>query len=260
MLDAAFDEAAAQEGHADFEYGEQILMLYHLANALERDRGKAENRVQRRDYSFYVEDGKVQIEPRKRGSPVDKVVSELMILVNGEWGRSLAEAGLPGMFRTQAGGKVKMSTVAAPHEGLGVSQYLWASSPLRRYADLVNQRQLVSVLRGAEPAFAPRDQELFEIMREFELAYDAYAEFQRTMERYWCLRWLMQEQVSELVAEVIRDDLVRFERLPLVCRAQSLPSLSSGTRIEVTVSDVDMLSLGLRCEHKKTLEPDEITT
>ena len=118
-----------------------------------------------------------------------------------------------------------MSTVAAPHEGLGVGQYIWASSPLRRYADLVNQRQLISVIRGAEPAFSASDQDLFEIMRGFELAYDAYAEFQRSMERYWCLRWLVQEKVTEISAEVIRDDLVRFESVPLVCRAHSLPSL-----------------------------------
>ncbi len=260
MLDAEFDEQAAEAGSANFEYGEQLLLLYRLASGLERGRGKAENRLQRRDYSFYVEDDHVRIEPRKRGSPVDKIVSELMILVNGEWARLLAEAGLPGLFRTQASGKVKMSTVAAPHEGLGVDQYIWASSPLRRYADLVNQRQLISVLRGVEPAFPPRDQQLFEIMRGFELAYDAYAEFQRTMERYWCLRWLLQEQVTEISAEIVREDLVRFERLPLVCRAHSLPSLLPGARVEVAVSDVDLVELGLRCEHKRILEPSEITT
>ena len=260
VLDAEFDEQAAEAGRADFEYGEQLLLLYRLASELERRRGKAENRVQRRDYSFYVEGDRVRIEPRKRGSPVDKIVSELMILVNGEWARMLAEADLPGLYRTQASGKVKMSTVAAPHEGLGLDQYLWASSPLRRYADLVNQRQLISVLRGAEPAFAPRDQQLFEIMRGFEVAYDAYADFQRTMERYWCLRWLLQEQVTELSAEIVRDELIRFERLPMVCRTHSLPSLAPGTRVEVAVSDVDLVELGLRCEHKKILEPSVITT
>jgi exoribonuclease-2 len=96
-------------------------------------------------------------------------------------------------------------------------------------------------------------------MRGFELAYDAYAEFQRTMERYWCLRWLLQEQATELAAEIVRDDLVRFDRLPLVCRAHSLPALPPGTPVEVAVSDVDLVELSLRCEHKKTLEPSEIS-
>ena len=80
------------------------------------------------------------------------------------------------------------------------------------------------------------------------------------MERYWCLRWISQEQATELTAEVVRDDLVRFERLPLVCRAQSLPALPAGARVEIAVSGVDLLELGLRCEHKKTLEPSEIST
>ncbi|UCH48586.1 MAG: RNB domain-containing ribonuclease [Betaproteobacteria bacterium] len=259
VLDVEFDEQAAQTGSAEFEFGEQLLFLYRFAGKLERARGQNENRMPRADYSFYVEDDHVRIEPRKRGSPIDKVVSELMILVNSKWAQLLAESKLPGLFRTQASGKVKMSTVAAPHEGLGVNQYIWASSPLRRYADLVNQRQLISVLRGAEPAFAPSDENLFEIMRSFELAYDAYAEFQRTMERYWCLRWLLQEQVTEITAEVIRDDLVRFETLPLVCRAHSLPPLSPGERVEVSVSDVDLIEIMVRCEYKKTLEPSQIT-
>jgi exoribonuclease-2 len=259
VLDVEFDEEAARTGHADFDFGEQLLFLYRFAASLERARGKNENRMPRADYNFYVENDHVRIERRKRGSPVDKVVSELMILVNSKWAQLLAESNLPGLFRTQASGKVKMSTVAAPHEGLGVNQYIWASSPLRRYADLVNQRQLISVLRGAEPAFAPSDQNLFEIMRGFELAYDAYAEFQRSMERYWCLRWLVQEQVNEIAAEVIRDDLVRIESVPLVCRAHSLPALPPGGRVQVSVSDVDLMEIMVRCEYEKTLEPSHIT-
>lgn len=259
VLDREFDEQAAQAGRAEFEFGKQLLLLYRFAAQLERARGQDENRMPRVDYSFYVENEHVRIEPRQRGAPVDKVVSELMILVNSQWAALLAGSNLPGLFRTQAGGKVKMSTVAAPHEGIGVSQYIWASSPLRRYADLVNQRQLISVLCGAEPAFSPGDEGLFEIMRGFELAYEAYAEFQRTMERYWCLRWLLQERVTEIAADVIRDELVRLESVPLVCRVHSLPSLPPGGRIEVAVSDVDLMEIMVRCEYKKTLEPSRIT-
>lgn len=259
ILDTDFSEEAVAAGHVDFEYGEQLLTLHRFAATAERRRGKNENRVQRHDYSFYVENDRVRIELRKRGSPVDKVVSELMILVNSEWGRLLAEEKLPGLYRTQAGGKVKMSTVAAPHEGLGLDCYVWASSPLRRYADLINQRQLVSILHGVEPAFAPGDQQLFEIMRGFELAYDGYAEFQRSMERYWCLRWLLQEQLNEVGAEVIRDELVRLQNLPLVCRVPSLPPLPAGTIVELRVSDVDLIELSLHCEYQNTVESDAIS-
>ncbi len=255
MLDREFDDDAVAAGHADFEFGEELLLLFRFAVCLERQRGKNENRVQRPDYSFYVEDDRVRIVPRKRGAPLDKLVSELMILVNGEWARLLGEASLPGLYRTQASGKVKMSTVAAPHEGLGLEQYIWASSPLRRYADLANQRQLISVVRQSAPAYPPRDQTLFEVMRGFELAYDAYAEFQRSMERFWCLRWLLQEQPAEVRAEVIRDDLVRFQDIPLVCRVPSMPQLPAGTIVELGVSDIDLIELTLHCEYISTAEP-----
>jgi len=260
MLDQKFDENAVAAEHTDFEFGEELLLLYQFAVSLERQRGKNENRVQRTDYSFYVDDDQVRIVPRKRGAPLDKLVSELMILVNGEWARLLSEANLPGLYRTQVGGKVKMSTVAAPHEGLGLEQYVWSSSPLRRYADLANQRQLISVVRELTPAYPPRDQTLFEIMRGFELAYDAYADFQRSMERYWCLRWLLQEQPAEVRAEVIRDDLARFKEIPLVCRVLSMPQAPSGTIVQLGVSDVDLIELTLHCEYLTTVEPTAMNT
>ena len=95
-----------------------------------------------------------------------------------------------------------MSTKPEPHQGLGVAQYLWASSPLRRYSDLVNQRQLLAVLDGSKAPYADGDAELFAVLGDFELTYAQYAEFQNQMEHYWCLRWLAQEGVTEATATV----------------------------------------------------------
>ena len=72
---------------------------------------------------------------------------------------------------------------------------------------------------------------LLAALRDFELAYDAYAEFQRSMERYWCLRWIEQEHVTELDATVIRDNLVRCNRLPLVMRVPSLRDAAAGATL-----------------------------
>ena len=254
-LEAHFSEQAVAAGTVDFEFGEELLLLYRFASYLERRRGK-EGNTDRVDYSFYVDDDRVRIVPRKRGSAIDKVVSELMILVNGEWARQLTDAGFPGFYRTQTSGKVRMSTVPARHEGLGLAQYIWASSPLRRYADLLNQRQLVCVLRGDPPVYAPRDERLFEIMRGFDLAYDAYSEHQRLMERYWCLRWLVQHNVVDIQGKVIRDELVRFDGIPLVCRTQSMPQLTRGESVQLRVSDIDLFELTLRCEYQGTLGAD----
>ncbi len=249
-LDRVFDETAVASGRVDSEFGEALLLLYRLAVGLEQRRGKSDAGEQRVDYSFHVEDGRVRIEPRRRGAPTDRVVSELMILVNSTWARQLMAADIPGLFRAQANGKVRMSTVPAPHQGLGVDAYLWASSPLRRYADLVNQRQLLATLAGDAPPYGTKDGVLFEILRGFELAYDAYADFQRQMERYWCLRWLQQEQVEASGAEVVRDELVRIDRLPLVCRVPALPSLAPGTRVRVALSSIDLLDLSVRCDYR----------
>jgi exoribonuclease-2 len=51
-------------------------------------------------------------------------------------------------------------------------------------------------------------------MRDFELTYAAYAEFQRGMERYWCLRWLRQAGHPAMNARVLRESLVRLEDIP----------------------------------------------
>ena len=253
-LEAQFNEEQLALGRVDHRFGEPLLLLWRLAVKLERQRGKDEPAIARADYNFYVDDDRVSIVERRRGSPIDKVVSEMMILVNTEWGRQLAENEIPALYRAQASGKVKMSTVPAPHQGLGVAQYIWASSPLRRYADLVNQRQLLSLVRNEPPAYPPRDERLLVILRDFELAYDAYAEFQRGMERYWCLRWLIQEGVVVTGADVLREELVRIDRIPLVARVPSMPVAPPGSRVELALSDIDLLELSLHCEFKRPLD------
>ena len=253
-LEAQFNEQQLGAGQVDHRFGGQLGLLWRLAVKLERQRGKDEFAMARADYSFYTDNDRVSIVERRRGSPIDKVVSEMMILVNTEWARLLAQRGIPALYRAQAGGKVKMSTVPAPHQGLGVPQYVWASSPLRRYADLVNQRQLLSMVRSEPPVYAPDDERLLVILRDFELAYDAYAEFQRSMERYWCLRWLIQEGVSLTNADVLREELVRIDRIPLVARVPSLPVLAPGSRVELAVSDIDLLELTLHCEFRRPLD------
>jgi exoribonuclease-2 len=254
-LEPLFNEGTVEQGVIEHTYGPELKRLWDWAGQLERARrGDAPEGDQRPEYHFRVENDRVQITRRARGTPIDKVVSELMIYVNSTWGRRLAESEAAAIYRVQGGGKVRMSTVPAAHAGLGVEHYVWASSPLRRYIDLANQRQLVALTRGEQPTYRSGDQMLLTIMREFESAYDAYGEFQRGMERYWCLRWLLQEEVHIVQATVLRENLCRFDDLPLVVRVPSLPALASGKRVALAISEVDLLEVTFHCEFRRELD------
>jgi len=249
-LDERFEEAMLATGLPDVPFGRELKLLWELATVLEAGRGRPEPvRAVQMDYNFYVEDDRVRIVERRRGSPVDKLVSELMILVNSEWGGKLSAAGIPAIYRAQSNGKVRMSTVPAAHQGLGVAQYAWASSPLRRYVDLINQRQLIAWQSGTTPPYAAGSEALLTALHDFELAYDAYAEFQRNMERYWCLRWLLQEGVTRTTAEVFRENLVKIEHIPLIVRVGALPDLQPGAKVALNISDIDLLELAFHAEY-----------
>ena len=248
-LEQVFNDDTLAAGEIAHQYGGELRWLWNFAVQRKAARGKADERGEQRvEYNFYVDGDRVSIIARERGSPVDQVVSELMIFVNAEWGKLLSEAGYAAIYRAQSGGVARMTTVPGPHAGLGVAQYAWSSSPLRRYVDLINQRQLLALVAGQSAIYQAGDEKLLTALRDFELAYDAYAEFQRNMERYWCLRWIEQENAASLMATVIRDNLVRLDRLPLVMRVPSLRDAGPGDQVRIALSRVDLWELALHGE------------
>ncbi|ENO91026.1 ribonuclease II [Thauera sp. 28] len=250
-IEPVFNDETVHTGLTDFPWKQELSLLWDLATVLEAGRGKAGGNEDRIDFGFSVDwnidtadgPGHVSISRRLRGSPMDKLVAELMIYANMTWGKLLDASGIPGLYRAQGGGKVRMTTVAAPHEGLGVDCYAWSSSPLRRYVDLVNQWQIISVLQGTPPAFAPKSADLMAALRDFELTYAEYAEFQRGMERYWCLRWLRQHGRGEVEATVLRENVVRLTEVPLVFRVPSMPLQLPGSRVRLHVEHTDLLDV-----------------
>ena len=260
-LEPLFNEETLAVGKLDYPYANELKLLWDLVQKLEAVRGKPSDNSTQMDYNFHIENDpasencRVSISQRRRGSPIDKVVAELMILVNSEWGKHLAEHGFVGIYRTQQGGKVKMSTVAAPHQGLGVAQYMWSSSPLRRYVDMVNQRQIIAMLREGEPAYPKNDPALYTTMRDFDTMYGIYNEFQRSMERYWCLRWLQQEKIELVEALVLRENLVKVADIPLVFRVPSLPeALPANTRVQLAIGEIDLIDLDVQTRFVQTIE------
>ncbi len=292
VLDAEVTQANLESGGGEFPFKSELQFLWRFANAQEQVRGRPSTAAHMRDFSFKVDwpqadalmadvmDAaksaapggmqrsaaagamsaaavpRVTITERKRGAPLDKIVSELMILANSTWGKLLAGQGAAGIYRVKTGvgiqGKVRMTSAPAPHIGLGVTHYAWSSSPLRRYVDLVNQWQLIAVLsrrdgEDAAPApFAPKSEQLLGAIAAFEAAYTAYAEFQDTMERYWCLKWLEQngrvradDSSAALPGVVMRDGIVRLDELPLRLTVAGLPALAQGARVAVQIRAVD---------------------
>ena len=251
---AVLNESLPKGVRTGLEFEAELEVLWRLAQALEKQRGKPSVPAGITDYTFRVEEDRISIEPRLRGAPLDQLVSELMILANSSWGEQLAERGVAAIYRTQGAGKVRMAVHPEPHEGLGVACYAWMTSPLRRYVDLVNQWQLVASLGGDRVPFTRTSEALLSALRGFEVVYARYDEFQRKMEHYWCLRWLLQERIESVVASVLRENLVRVDRLPLTARVASLPELPVGARVRLAVGTIDLLEPALVLAYRETLE------
>jgi exoribonuclease-2 len=259
-LDEVVTERALDDPSADFPMASALRALWRLTAALSarRDafRGRPEART-RADFSFYLEDGRVRIVQRRRDAPLDRIVAEMMILANSEWGALLAQHQVPGLYRSQQTGRVRMSTHPLPHQGLGVPQYVWSTSPLRRYIDLVNQRQLIALAQGERAPYGGNDADLFAVLSAFDARHEAYGEFQTRMERYWCLRWLLQRGAGRIEAVVIRDDLVRLAEAPLAFRMADLPLLAPGRRIAIDVLSADELELSVSARFVEALDGTE---
>jgi exoribonuclease-2 len=278
-LDELVTEEALANGTGDYPHKEDIAVLWPFAQALFEKRQLARagfglrREVQRNtDFNFYVEGEHVSITPRRRGSPLDTIVAELAILANSTWGAFLHDHGVPGIYRSQRAfgaptgpKRTRMQTTAAPHEGLGVSQYAWSTSPLRRYVDLVNQWQLIACVQHGVTAklaapFKPKDADLFAVVQGFDDTYTAYADHQRRMEYFWCLRWLTQEGKKQVVASVVKGDLVRLEDVPLLLHVPGLGVHARGTRVLLDVMSLDELTIEASVRLLNVLDAPTVTS
>ncbi|MDO4795443.1 MAG: RNB domain-containing ribonuclease [Brachymonas sp.] len=265
--DAAEQAAEAELPAAVLRHRGALAFLWRLAQQLKAQReivrGKPET-FTRPDFTFRLlrdealqdtpPDGSetVQIGIRQRGAPLDLIVSEMMILVNHHWGQLLADQGVPGIYRSQAalapGVKVRMGAKPLPHAGIGVPCYVWSTSPLRRYVDLLNQWQVIAAIRhGAAAAlaapFKPKDAELFAIISAFDSAYSGYGAYQASMERFWTLRYLQEQGITELEGGVIREGLVRANSLPLVVNVLGADKLPRQARVRIRLGQINLMAL-----------------
>ena len=176
------------------------------------------------------EAGRVRIVPRPRGSPLDKLIAELMIFVNSTGASCSPTRAGRGPLPDAVGRQGEDEHAPGEHQGLGrrtLPVVELAASPLQR------SRESAAAARDARwernrrtPRTTPSSSRRSPISRR---PTRSYAEFQDRMEHYWCLRWLAAGAVSPRPpGTVIRDTLVRFDQLPLVVRLADLPALARG--------------------------------
>ncbi|MCZ4328418.1 ribonuclease catalytic domain-containing protein [Castellaniella denitrificans] len=259
-------EDALADPDAPLPHGHWLRPLWQFAQALsavrDRTRGKPENN-DRIEYGFEIDgppddpDSIVRLVPRQRNAPLDRLVAEFMILANTQWGALLARHGVPGIYRSQQTGRTRMSTQALPHESIAVPQYIWSTSPLRRYVDLINQGQILAAAEHGVSArlaapFKPKDADLYALIGAFDSQYTAWSEFQSSMERYWCIRWMRQQGLKEVRAHVLRENLVRLACAPFVTRINGLPEFERGHEVRLDILGYDEIGLEVEFRPRET--------
>jgi exoribonuclease-2 len=157
------------------EYHTAVQVWINAAEQLERKRVQAGGRkFDREQIDVMVgKDGKVQLRRYSQASPEHKMVSEWMIAANHAAARFCAEHALPCIYRVQESGgareneegsegvnnfaRPQSSLEMAPHRDLGIDGYAQITSPLRRYSDLLVQRQIVAFLQNGAPVYSPEE-------------------------------------------------------------------------------------------------------
>ncbi|MCS7157607.1 MAG: ribonuclease catalytic domain-containing protein [Blastocatellia bacterium] len=188
--------------------------------------------LRRPEMKVRVRDGQIHVKRLDPGTPSRFLVSELMVLMNHVAAEHAAREGIPIIFRAQdppahplddelraqlraAYDPVRIEQVVRglqrsrlslspqPHAGLGLSAYTQLTSPIRRFADLVVQRQIRAALVG-EPYPYERE-ELLEVLATAETVEREMRALEQRAQRYWLLEYLRQlPEEAELEALVIK--------------------------------------------------------
>lgn len=220
----------------------ELLLLHKLANKLAKDRGKPTTNEFALEYSTtFSDDGKIVIKQRQKNNALNKTVSELMILANCSWGKLLAKSFIPAIYRVKQGNNpVHSSSSPNSHSGLNVDYYTWATSPLRRSIDLINQIQIINLIQKSR-AMKSEDTAFANILNNFDDAYAQYINFQTRMETYWSLRYIEQEGLKRVSATFIYKYLVQVDGMPLKINLYDyhVKPQVAGSKIELLIKSIN---------------------
>jgi exoribonuclease-2 len=138
-----------------------------------------------------------------------------------------------------------MGTQAAPHFSLGLPAYAQATSPIRRYGDLVVQRQIQAQLSGGSPL---SEDALQELLSGFDGAVREGIGISREDQRHWQQVWFEAHKSSQWRADFLRwlrpQDrlgLVRIDDLAMDLAAECPQNAQPGEALLLRVQQVDSL-------------------
>ena len=154
--------------------------------------------------------GDISVNHINRESPGRMFVSEMMIMANWLMARFLADHQTPAIYRSQPRPKERLykndegtlfqnymqrkrlsrfalGPKPEPHAGLGLNAYITATSPIRKYFDLITQRQIRAIL-GLESAYT--SEEIQNIIHMLEQPMSHVTRLQYSRHRYWILKYL----------------------------------------------------------------------
>lgn len=243
-LENLFNEKNLELEHG-YPYESELKLLYKFACVLEEKRGKPSVNNLFIDYNFNFVDDRVEIKPRIRGNPIDKLVSELMILANCSWGRMLTNSFIPAIYRVkQPNFPVKMTLTPDSHTGLNVDYYTWSTSPLRRSADFINQKQIISMIKKSKDFYTTSSLTLCEVVDNFDTKYAKYIDFQNKMERYWSLKYLIQEEISEIEGTFLYKSTVSLSGVPIQIDVANFSTPKpKGTKLRLKIYNINLSTI-----------------
>jgi len=163
------------------------------------------------DINVWIGDGgEIGVNRVNRESPGRMMVAEIMIMANWLMAKFLSDQGVAAVFRSQPGprdrlykgcegslfqnymqrrllSRFMLLNQAERHSGLGLDAYVTATSPIRKYYDLVTQRQIRSVF-GQEAPYS--HQEIDQIIQRLQEPMLRVSRMQYQRNRYWILKFL----------------------------------------------------------------------
>jgi exoribonuclease II len=228
-----------------------------------RDRRRAAGAllIYRREPKIKVrDDGEIELTLIDTMSPSRQLVAELMVLSNYAAARWAADNRVPIIYRVQpivggdyAAQRPRLSLHPEFHAGVGLDYYAQASSPIRRYMDLVLQRQLLTAL-AQPPSVAYQTDELLTVLANAEAAEAEGKELERRAKRYWILRYLERTAIGRpLEATAFRDGAsAELDAYAVRGALRGAPNLASQSRIMVRIARVEPLHGWLGLDYLST--------